>query len=427
MGQKRNTNVAEEFVTTNFSLQVATHVIQEKLSNNESVVCSPVSIDAILSILALGVENSTLDQLLTLLGHSDLSELNTAASKLRAVLKVTDDEDAPKISFVNGLWLNQRFSLKPAFQEVLKDVHNAEARAVDFVNQADQVVNEVNSWAEKETKGLIKQVLSRSNINSDTLLFLGNALYFKGNWLNYFELEDTEDDDFNLLNGKKIRVPMMNQSYQRFEYHTSDSCQVLKMPYEIGAYSEDEDEENDADDEDEANDANDEDTENDGKDEDEAKEFSMYVFLPREKNGLPNLMNEIKIDADLFNKLKLVKITHLSIPKFKFECDLALKEPMKQLGLSLPFEKTCKDFSGMTDVTEPIYVSDISQKCFVETNERGTVAAAVTEMGIYCGAAPPPKRPPPPINFVADHPFMFVIREDVSGAILFVGTVLDPR
>ncbi|XP_074287490.1 serpin-Z2B-like [Silene latifolia] len=393
--------VEEEILTSNFSIQVAEHVIQQHMSKNKSVVCSPVSIDAVLSILAMGAENSTLEQLLTLLGHDDVRELNTRARKLRAVLDNSHDnnEDAPKISFVNGLWLDQRFSLKAGFQKVLKDVHKTEARVVDFVNRADRVVNEINSWAEQETKGLIKQILSRNNINCDTVLILGNALYFNGNWHNYFKSEHTKDDDFNLLNGGKIRVPMMNQWNEYFEYRTSDSYQVLKMPYKIG------------------------------DNEDETKLFSMYVFLPREKNGLPNLMKEIKINPNLFVKgLKSVNISHLSIPKFKFECDVELKEPMKQLGLLSPFEQTCKDFSGMTDVVEPIYVSDISQKCFVETNERGTKAAAVTRCRIFIGCAPGSYRPPPPpINFVADHPFMFVIREDVSGAVLFVGTVLDPR
>ncbi|XP_074293745.1 serpin-ZX-like [Silene latifolia] len=161
---KQNSN--EELVTPKFSLQVAAHVIQEHLSKNESVVCSPVSIEALLNILALGAENSTLDQLLLLLGHGDLSELNTAARKLGAVLKGArdDDDDGPKISFVNGLWLDQRFSLKPGFKKGLKDVHETEARVVDFANQVDQVVNDINSWAEQETKGLIKQVLARDNM-----------------------------------------------------------------------------------------------------------------------------------------------------------------------------------------------------------------------------------------------------------------------
>ncbi|XP_074293740.1 serpin-Z2B-like [Silene latifolia] len=154
----------------------------------------------------------------------------------------------------------------------------------------------------------------------------------------------------------------------------------------------------------------------------------MYVFLPHKKNGLPNLFEEIKTDLNLFiNNLEFVRITHLSFPKFKFKCKVALKEPMKELGLLLPFEKTCEDFSGMTDVTEPIYVSGISQKYFIETNERGTMGAAVTWSGLIVGGALTSKPRPPPINFVADHPFVFMIMEDVSGAVLFIGTVLDPR
>ncbi|XP_074293749.1 serpin-Z10-like [Silene latifolia] len=248
-----------------------------------------------------------------LLGHGDVSELNKAALKLGAVLKGArdDDEDGPKISFVNGLWLDQRFSLKRVLRKV------------------DQVVNDINSWAEQETKGLIKQVLSRDNIEDNTLLVLANALYFKGNWHKYFESKNTKDGNFNLLNGDKIQVPMMNQWHEFFEYQSSDSCQVLKMSYKTGENSEDKD---------------------------ETKAFSMYVFLTHEKNGLPNLVEEIKTDANLFiNNLEFVRITHLSFPKFKFECEVVLKEPMKELGLLLPFEKTCEDFSGMTDVTEPIY------------------------------------------------------------------------
>ncbi|XP_074303438.1 serpin-ZX-like, partial [Silene latifolia] len=130
-------DVEKEFITTKFSLQVATHVIQQHLSKSKSVVCSPVSIDALLSILALAVENSTLEQLLTLLGHRDVKELNKVARKLRAVLKSSRDidKDGPKISFVNGLWLDQRFSLKAGFQKELKDVHKVEARVVDFANE----------------------------------------------------------------------------------------------------------------------------------------------------------------------------------------------------------------------------------------------------------------------------------------------------
>ncbi|XP_074291570.1 serpin-ZX-like [Silene latifolia] len=392
--------VKEESVTSSFSLQVAKHVIQQHLSKETSVICSPVSIDAILNILAVGAENSTLDQLLKLLGHADFQGLKNAACKLSAVLKSSNDDDnGPKISFVNGLWLDHRFSLKPGFQKVLRDVHKAEARAVDF-NQADQVVEEANSWASQETKGMIEEFLSKGDITSTTILFLANALYFKGTWYRAFGKVDTEIGDFNLLSGDKIRVPLMYQYHKFFEYGTFDECKVLKMPYKIGKSSDDET---------------------------PMKTFSMYVFLPHENDGLPNLVEKIKFDANLFKdkfKLNSVKIAKLVIPKFKFECNFGLKEPMKQLGLTLPFDEFCKDFSGMTDIIYPIYVDDMSQMCIVEVNEEGTVASAFTRGRMPTGGM---MRMPPPITFVADHPFMFAIREDVSEALLFIGTCLSPK
>ncbi|KAK9676651.1 hypothetical protein RND81_11G091400 [Saponaria officinalis] len=197
----------------------------------------------------------------------------------------------------------------------------------------------------------------------------------------------------------------MNQRYKYFEYGTSDECQVLQMPYKTGEFSDD--------------------------DEDSPKCFSMYVFLPLEKNGLPNLLEKMMIDPNSFIdkfKFKSAKIARLSIPRFNFESDINLKEAMKQLGLTLPFEENCRDFSGIIDVSAyPVYVSDIYQKCRIETNEQGTEAVAVTRFGLMCGAAPPSARPPPPINFVADHPFLFMIREEISGAILFVGTMINPK
>ncbi|XP_074271795.1 serpin-Z10-like [Silene latifolia] len=185
----------------------------------------------------------------------------------------------------------------------------------------------------------------------------------------------------------------MRQACKYYDYGTYNECQVIRMPYKSKT----------------------------------TKRFSMYVFLPFEKDGLPNVMENIKIiDQNMFQdeiKLEYVKVNVLSIPKFKFESDVDLKNTMKQLGLTLPFENNCMDFSGIADIVLPIYVSDIFQKCCIETDELGTVAAAVTSMRYGCAMGPPP----PQIRFVTDHPFMFMIREDVSGAILFVGTVLDPK
>ncbi|XP_074270556.1 serpin-ZX-like [Silene latifolia] len=398
-GNKTNNNqtVHEKSITMKFSLDVVKHVIKKNLYKNKSVVCSPASIDAVLRILAVGTENSTQDQLLKLLGHGDVGELNAAALKLRDVLKASYSKDAPEISYVNALWLDQRFSLKDEFDKVLREVHNAYPRVVDFVNQADQVVKEANSWAKQETKGLIQQFLTRNSITRDTVLLLANALYFKGSWQHSFESKDTQYDGFNLLDGHKVRVPFMNQWQRSFDYGTFEKCKVIRMMYKTGKST---------------------------------KRFSMHIFLPHEKDGLPNLVNEIKIHENMFNqqfKLNNTKVYRLQIPKFKFEYDVSLKETMKQLGLISLFDKDCEDFTGIIHELKPlVYVTDIVQKCCIETNEQGTVAVAITGAGCY-GCAPPVGRQPPRIEFIADHPFMFMISEDISGAILFVGTMLNPK
>ncbi|XP_074295036.1 serpin-Z10-like [Silene latifolia] len=369
-----------------FPMQVAKHVIQGNLAKGRSVVCSPASIDAVLSMLTVGAVGKTQGQLLNLLGHRDIPELKAVSSNLTNVFK------APQTSYTNAMWLDRRYSLKAEYEKVLREVHNAHVGIVDFVNQRDQAVKEANAWAKEATKGLIKQILTKNNIKDDTALLLANALYFKGTWQNPFKSINTKKCSFNLLNGHEVRVPFMKQWDEYFDYGTYNECQVIRMPYKSKT----------------------------------TKTFSMYVFLPFEKDGLPNVMENIEIDQNMFQdeiKLEYVKVDKLSIPKFKFESDIDLKNTMKQLGLTLPFEKTCMDLSGIADTVLPIYVSDIFQKCCIETDELGTVAAAFTSMGYGCAMGPPP----PQIRFVADHPFMFMIREDVSGAILFVGTVLDPK
>ncbi|XP_074310473.1 serpin-ZX-like [Silene latifolia] len=394
-----NQTVDEKVINMNFSVDVVKHVIKENLDKNKTLVCSPALIDAVLRILAVGTENSTQDQLLKLLGHRNVGDLNAAACKLRGVLKKWSTKDAPEISYVNALWLDQQFSLKDDFEKVLREVHNVYPRVVDFVNQGDQVVKEANSWAKQETKGLIKRILRRNSItHRETGLLLANALYFKGTWQHSFKSINTEDDGFNLLDGHKVRVPFMNQWNNSFDYGAFEKCKVIRMKYITGKST---------------------------------KCYSMYVFLPHDKDGLPNLIDEIKIHKNMFNeefKLKNTKVNKLRIPKFKFKSHVSLTETMKQLGLISPFDKECEDFTGIIDGrTKPLYVTDIIQKCCVETNEVGTVATAITQ-GLTKAIRAPPTRPrPPPIEFIADHPFMFMIREDSSAITLFVGTILNPK
>ncbi|KAK9663939.1 hypothetical protein RND81_14G007900 [Saponaria officinalis] len=380
----------------NFSNQVTKRIIRDGLATNTSTVCSPVSIDVVLGMMAFGVRNATLDELLRVLGFVGVAELDANAVRLAGVLGADEEESGLKVGWVNGLWFDKRFGgLKDEFVKGLRDVHGAEARVVDFVNQADEVVNEVNTWAEQQTNGLIKHLISNHDINAYTKVLLTNALHFKSTWLHPFYTKDTTEQNFTLINGDTVRVPFMNRFLKYYDYGMCEGCQVLRLPYRC---------------------------------KDPWKRFSMYIFLPKEVNGLLNLMENIDIDESLFRdqiRLEYVEITKVCIPRFELETRVSLKESMEQLGLRLPFRENCNDFSGIGDAPESLCVSDIIQKCRVESNERGTEAGVVTWSEVIVGA--PLSSEVGPIHFVADHPFMFMIREDLSGVILFVGTMLGPN
>ncbi|KAL9241176.1 hypothetical protein vseg_015317 [Gypsophila vaccaria] len=358
-----------------------------------------MSMDVVLTMLALGAQGGTLVELLRILGCADVGELKANARKLADVVESSDDEgdNRVKVCSVNGVWFDKRFGLNDLFRKVLRDVCRASATTVDFVNQGDKVVKEVNKWAKEETKGLIKRLISTDDISGYTRVLLTNALHFQATWQYPFETIYTTFKPFTLATGDSVKVPFLNQFNEYYGYATLNDCQVLRMPY-IGS-------------------------------DPSTKSFSMYIFLPNEVTGLADLVNGIDTGGSLIRdkvEFRNIEITELAIPKLKLESSVSLKESMKQLGLMSPFDENCKDLSGMIDehVSESVYVSDVIQKGCVEFNERGTAAGAVTWSDETLACAPPSEEP---TFFLAHHPFMFMIREDVSGVLLFVGTVLDPR
>ncbi|XP_021764260.1 serpin-Z10-like [Chenopodium quinoa] len=390
-----------------FSLKVANNILQENLTidNPKNVVCSPLSMDVLLNMIALGAKGSTLGQLMELLGCGSVDDFMARASVLASILQEAKDDELG-LSSVNALWVDLIYTLNASFQKVVRDLYKAESKAVDFVNQVDEVVKEVNLWAEKESKGLIKELITNESLSSSTVMLLVNALYFKGTWVKKFKPEYTKDEVFYLLNGEKIQVPFMNKTYTHYDYGTFEGCQVLRMLYE---------------------------EEEEFLKGETKRSFSMYIFLPDTKDGLSNLLDTIQMNSSMFKdkiKLKYEQIDNLSIPKFDFECEHSLRQPMTKLGLTLPFDVDCKDLGKIIESSasgdeQQLYISDVIQKCRVETDEVGTKAVAFTKAVLLCGGLGF-RTPPPPINFVADHPFLFMIMDDYSGAILFIGTVLNP-
>ncbi|KAK1578973.1 hypothetical protein Q3G72_034636 [Acer saccharum] len=379
-------------LNTDFCLQIANHVLLNEISSKvtSNFVISPLSIHVILSLIALGSKGYTLEQLLFFLQSRNVDHLVSMSSQMAALASPpngTHDEDidagGPTLSFVNGAWLKKGLKLKPSFQHIVTQTH--------------QVINEINSWAENATKGLVKNLLPLNCLEGKedkTVLILANALYFKSSWDQSFDISNTKHKDFYLLNGQTVKVPFMTNHKHVFHFYGSfDGYKVLKIPYQKGHR--------------------------------DTRQFAMYFFLPNQVNGLENLVNKIKSDHGFFSQqfmLSREDIPDLWIPRFKFSYEFEAKKTMVELGLELPFNNRKAEITEMVlDILDPLYVSEIYHKSYIEVNEGGTEAAASTaaiSMAL-CLRLPIP-------SFVANHPFMFMIREETSNIVFFVGAVLNP-
>lgn len=376
---------------TNVSLSVAKHLFSKESDNN--IAFSPLSLQVVLSIIASGSEGPTQQQLFNFLQSKSTDHLNYFASQLVSVI-LSDASPAggPLLSFVDGVWVDQTLSLQPSFQQIVSTHFKAALSSVDFQNKAVEVTNEVNSWAEKETNGLIKELLPLGSVNNATRLIFANALYFKGAWNDKFDASKTEDYEFHLLNGSPVKVPFMTSKKKQF-IRAFDGFKVLGLPYKQG---------------------------------EDKRQFTMYFFLPNAKDGLAALVEKVASESELLqHKLPFgkVEVGDFRIPKFNISFGLETSDMLKELGVVLPFSGGGLTKMVNSSVSQNLCVSNIFHKSFIEVNEEGTEAAAATAATILLRSA---MSIPPRLDFVADHPFLFMIREDLTGTIIFVGQVLNP-
>ncbi|XP_026378673.1 serpin-ZX-like [Papaver somniferum] len=355
---------------------------------------------------ASGSSGETLKQILEFLNYKNLQDLNRDSTCVIHELiqtKTGVKGQGPKLSFVSGIWSTGLYPLKPVFKDTVSASYKAEVESVDF-QQSEAARWKVNKWVER--KGLIQDILPEGSFDCSTVIVAANALYFKGSWQpNQFNPDLTEDKPFYLLNGSKIQVPFMMTE----EEYPCVSCykdfNVLKLSYktlEVASRKKD------------------------------AQRFSMCIVLPNERDGLGEVIEKVSSDSAGFLNSYLptndVAVRYLILPKFKILFDFQAKRVLKELGLELPFDERKPELTEMlVGNEESICVSEVLHKCFVEVEEQGTEAAASTvEVEYYlcdddCGFYSPPG-----VTFVADHPFMFMIREENSGVLLFMGHVLNP-
>ncbi|KAL1817804.1 hypothetical protein DCAR_0522282 [Daucus carota subsp. sativus] len=373
------------------SLTLSKHILLN-YGKDSNLVFSPISIQVILGLVAAGSSGQTLDQLLSFLKARTIDELNYLYSSIvDRVFAKDSSSSGPCLSLANGVWLQKSLTLKPSFKEVVETVYKAACGQVDFQSKEEEARNVVNSWAEKETKGLIKELFPAGSFDSLTRLVFANTLYFKGAWSCEFDASKTKHFDFHLLNGDRVQVPFMSRNEERY-ISKFDGFKVLKLPYGNG-----------------------------GIQSSDKHSFSMYIYLPDANDGLPALIEKVGSESGFLDKYipwMAANGGNFWIPKFKFEYAIEASAALQSLGLVLPF----KPRVGCTEMVydpRPLHVSKIFQKSFIEVDERGTEAAVATGSGFrrLCYYV---------VDFVADHPFLFVIRENNTGIVQFIGQVLNP-
>ncbi|OEL32362.1 Serpin-Z1 [Dichanthelium oligosanthes] len=376
-----------------FSLRVLRHIASGD-GSRANLAVSPLSLHAALVLLGAGARGATLDQIVAFLGPAGGHGHAAFASHVALhMLAAADSAGGPTVRFANGVWVDAALRLKDAYARVAVEHYRAEARSVPFKSRPEDARLQINQWIASTTAGRIKDLLPRGSIHEGTPAVLANALYFKGAWDRKFDASLTRDGVFYLPTGGHARVPFMSSSRKQY-IASRPGYKVLRLPYARGR---------------------------------EHRAFSMYVYLPEAHDGLPSLLQKLSSDpASLESSMTLmaeVPVRAFGVPKFTMSYKTKAAAMLRDLGLTVPFDAVHADFSDMLEsAPEPLVVSEVYHECFVEVNEEGTEAAAATAVVMRYGCA----RPPPPEDFVADHPFMFLIQEDLSGVVVFAGQVINP-
>lgn len=343
---------------------------------DDNIFISPVSIATALAMTANGAAGKTESELYETLGFEGLSreEINRSFQALIRYLTTLDPTVATKIA--NSIWYKQGIEFEEAFLQTNRTYFDAEISSLDF--SKDESADIINQWVSDETNALIDGIVEKP-IDPELVMFLINAIYFKGEWTYQFEDSLTREQNFYNQDGSENAVSMMN-IYNEFGYYQTEQTQIVELPYGD-------------------------------------KKYSMLVLLPKADIAINDFV--ASLDNSILNdwtSLMEVDTVILGLPKFTIEYEKSLKEALKALGIEEAFSPMTADFSGMRPQKD-LFISEVKHKSFIEVNEVGTEAAAVTSVEVGITSVGQQK------FMSVNRPFVYLIRERDSGTILFVGKV----
>ena len=350
---------------------------------------SPHSISLALAMTYAGARSETAQQMADTL-HFTLPQerlhpaFNSLALELgkRGQGAQGKDGEGFRLNIVNAIWGQKDYTFQPAFLDVLAENYGAGLRILDFIKETEKSRITINQWVSDQTEDRIKDLIPQGAIDDLTRLVLTNAVYFNAAWQHQFNKNQTEDGQFHLLDGKQVTVPMMKQT-ESFGFAKGAGYQAIELPYD-------------------------------------GNELSMVILLPEDgqfkafEEGL-----QAQRVSEIISGLQRSRVD-LTMPRFEFDSEFSLKDTLAKMGMPVAFTDSA-DFSGMTGKRE-LSISNVIHKAFVSVDETGTEAAAATAVIVGVTSAPVE----PPVELTIDRPFIFLIRDIETGAIIFVGRVLNP-
>ena len=352
---------------------------------------SPFSIQTALAMTYAGARGTTAEQMAAVL-HLP-AESTTIPGDFGGLIKGlvstgTDEGETGgvNLSIANALWGQAGFDFLPDFIQLLKTDYGAGIEELDFGHNAEGARQTINGWVEDQTHDKIKNLIAPGILLPSTKLVLTNAIYFKGTWVDPFNKSATELEPFHQSASAASQVNMM-QAHEECGYAEGGDFQALELPYR-------------------------------------GERLGMIVLLPSKVDGMPALEKKLTpgMLSGVFEKLRpKFRRVAVFLPRFQLTEQLELAGTLRSMGMEAAFDPAHADFSGMTG-TKLLFISNVIHKAYVGVNEEGTEAAAATAV-VMVGAAMPMG---PPVVFRADHPFLFMIRDETSGAILFMGRVTNP-
>lgn len=360
--------------------QFAIYFFKTTLRNDKEpfTFISPLSLSIALNMTLNGANGTSKSEMQTTLHNTnyDIDQINEYSKTLReALIKV---DPSTQFSIANSIWYRNTFNVETSFINTNKLNYNAEIKPVDF--SSNDAVNQINNWSALNTNNRIPKLIE--NTSAETTMYIVNATYFKGSWKSAFEKKNTAKKTFYAEDKTTQDIQMMNQE-STFNYSSEDNYSCLELPY--------------------------------GN-----KAFSMVILLPNEGKTITDAINSLNSDSwsSTLSKLK-PKAVNLDLPRFKLSAKYDLEKLiLPQMGMIVPFDQKLADFTGINKSND-LHISAVSHNTFVEVDEEGTEAAAVTKVDIGITSLPESQIQ----HFNVNKPFLFVITEKSTEIILFIGKI----